>query len=437
MRYLTGLFALAMCSASPALAATPDSAPRVDYVIKRGDTLFSLWQNYLTGPKALREIQRINRIGNVRAIPVGTVLKIPRRLLKDEVSAAKVETFSGEVVVKNGGKSVAVKLGDTIPEGAIVDTGRNAFVTLRLSDGSALAIPSQSSLRISWLRKVKLTGALEREIALKEGRLRAKVIPMKNPDSNFRVVTPVAASAVRGTEFRVAYNPATSFSATQVDEGNVAFAAGTIADELALPAGYGAGDEAGKPTGVIKLIEPPKLQNPGKVQSEENLHFTLTPLPGATRYHLQLARDASFLEGIGEQTAAETAFTLPSLPADSYFVRVSALDRYGLEGMADTYNFERRRNSVAGQLDGGAPGEKRLRFRWEGTADGTPQFRFRLVRKGEPNLPIVDEAGLTANLLSVSNLPPGEYLWQVASTIFVKGQAVSTWAPEQSLKLAQ
>jgi len=436
------LLLAAIALSAPVVARADEKAAdgrsgQVDYAFKRGDTLFNLWRVYLFGPTAAAQVAQINHIKDARRIPIGMVLHIPRAVLRDELSTAKVETYSGPVTISIGNQTSPARVGDTFGEGAVIDTGRNAFVALRLADGSAVALPSQSSLRINWLRKVKLNGALEREIGLDAGRLRTKVIPMTNPGSSFRVVTPIAVSAVRGTEFRVAYEPTGAFSATQVDEGKVKFADNSGKAELELLPGFGAANADGHPTGVVKLLTPPKLDLPDKVQSEEELHFAIKPLADAMRYHVQIAKDAGFLEEIAEASGPETNFILPTQPADSYFVRASAYDRYGLEGAAETYTFERRRNLVKGAVDAAPPGVRRLRFRWDGTVDGTPQYRFQLVRTGAGEAPVVDEVGLSANVLSVSSLPPGDYSWRVCSLLIVKGKAIATWSPAQSIHVGK
>jgi hypothetical protein len=151
---------------------------------------------------------------------------------------------------------------------------------------------------------------------------------------------------------------------------------------------------------------------------------------------VQIAKDAGFLEALSETQGAGPDFTLPSLPGDTYFVRVSAYDRFGLEGSAQTYAFERRRNQISGTVDT-VPSERRFRFRWDGVADGTPQFRLQLVRIGSPDVPVVDEAGLSAHMLSVSNLPAGDYSWRVSSTLIVKGQLLVSWTPAQTLHVGK
>jgi hypothetical protein len=160
---------------------------------------------------------------------------------------------------------------------------------------------------------------------------------------------------------------------------------------------------------------------------------------------VQIAKDAGFVEvideviggGIGGAIGGAPVFTLNSIPADSYFVRVSAYDKLGLEGTAGTYTFERRRNLVKGSAEASPPGVRRLRFRWDGTADGKPQYRFQMVRSGAPDVPVVDETGLSSNVLSVSNLPAGNYSWRVCSMLLVKGKLVATWTAPQSIHVGK
>lgn len=419
-------------------AAAPE--PVVDYTVVAGDTLYDLAKAYLVNPQAAREVALLNHVDRVRHLLPGKLLHLPRRLLKDEPSTARLETFSGPVSVRENGQSRAARLGEVLGEGAGVETGRNAFAALRLADGTLLALPSQSNLTISWLRKVVLGGALERDIALGAGRLRTKVVPMTNPQSRFRVITPIAVSAVRGTEFRVAYEAQGAFSAAQVDEGKVGFAAGQGAGDagaLELPPGFGAANAGGKDTGVVKLLDPPKLDDPDKIQSEDLLQFTLVPPAKAVRYHAQVARDAGFIEVIDEAFADVPQFVLPSQPADSYFLRISAYDALGLEGSAFTYSFERRRNKVSGGMDPTPPGVRRLRFRWDGVADGKVQYRFQLLAGGADGVPVVDEAGLSENVLAISNLPAGDYAWRVCSLMLVKGRMVATWTQPQSIHISK
>jgi len=436
--------ALALGLAAAHVLAKVEARPATSdytYTIQRGDTLSVFARAFLAGPAATRAVQRLNHIANPRRMATGKVLHIPRALLRDAPTQASVASFAGPVTLAEHGQSLPAHTGLMLGEGAEIATGRNAFVTLRLSDGSAVSLPSQSRLRLARLRRVLLTGSIERDLMLEQGRVESRVTPMHDANSNFRVTTPITVSAVRGTRFRVAYRPESASAALSVVEGQVAVAHG-IDDAPAppaptlAPAGFGIASTPRGDSGPLALLPAPALLNPGKVQTAEELHFALGPLPGAQSYHVQLAHDAGALDVLAEATAATPDFTLPSVPAGSYFLRVTALDDHGLEGLPDTFSFERLRNGIAASAAASGTGhERRYRFAWASMADDTPHFRFRLLRQGGDTPPLVDEAGLTGTSLTLTNLPPGEYAWQVASLVFAHGRPIEDWTPPQRLHI--
>jgi len=329
-------------------------------------------------------------------------------------------------------------MSEELGEGVIIITGRNSFVTLRLSDGSILALPSQSTMKILRLRRIFLTGAIERDFKLLQGRTKARVMPMPDDGSTFRVQTPVSHAAVRGTLFRSAYDRATGVALTEVDEGSVLVTAtNKPLRKLVLQSNLGSAVGSSMGFDPVHLLGPPELRNAGAVQTEEKLHFSLSPVQNAERYRVEIARDAALLDPIAEEISNDLDFTFDSQPAGIYFAKVAALDKLGLEGASRTYSFERRRNGVNGALQ--QRGQRRKRyylFKWEAIADGEPVFRFTLHRIGDAT-PMVDELGLKDQMLSITDLPPGSYAWQVLSTLFIEGRAIEARMPEQTFEVAK
>ena len=446
MKLAAGLAALALMAAAsvqarnPVQARTPAPAEvLVAYPIHSGDSLFRLSRNYFPGSASLASVKRLNRIADANRIMTGGTLRIPRVLLRDVQTFAKVESFSGEVTLRPAGTAFPARTGATIGEGAIIETGRNGFVSLRLADESVVSLPSQSRVRIMRLRKVLLTGSLEREFAADSGRVRARVTPMEDPASNFRVRTPLTVSAVRGTEFRIGFDPVTDAAITQVEDGKVEVTPGATPiaapGTLLLP-GFGAAMTPAGTNGAVALLVPARLTAPDAVQTEADLHFAVEPMAGADGYRLQLARDAGLLDLVAEASGAGPAYSLPSLPAGTYFARVSAIDPNGIEGLPRTYAFDRVRNGVAGSIGAsGAGRERRYLFKWSGTADGTPQFRFQLARKADPVHALVDEPLGTATEITVTSLPPGEYAWRVLSIVPHGAKVIRAWSGEQSFEV--
>ncbi len=435
------LSTLAMAGLLALLAAGPARAREADpetvlYRIRPGDTLYSLGAAFVAGQRTAREVARLNRIRDLDLIYAQTRLRIPRRALRDAETPARVEAFSGQVSVSGPGGAHAAVRGETLGEGAAIATGRNSFVTLRLSDQSTVAIPSQSAVRILRLRRVLLTGAVEREFRLENGRARATVTPMPDAGSTFRVTTPVSHAAVRGTVFRSAYDETTGIALTEVDEGKVAVqpASAPASGERLVVTRHGIALGAGLGTEVSALLDAPALVDAGRPQTGERLEFALAPLPGARKYRIEIARDAGLLDSIAEDESGQPAFALPSLPAGTYFARVAGVDARGLEGASRTYAFERRRNGIIGTLL--RSGRGRYQFKWSAEADGEPIFRFQLRRSGD-TVPLVDEPGLKDTSIALTRLPPGSYSWRVMSTIPGAGQVIETWMPEQSFEVAR
>ena len=437
-RFSTAIASLIALTPAGAVARSASAALAADYIyeVKQGDTLFSFGRAYLVDANAELTLQKLNHIANPRVLPTGKVLHIPRHLLRDEMTQASVASFAGPVTLADHGHTLPVHTGVKLDEGAEIETGRNAFITLRLSDGTVVSLPSQSKLRLTHMRRVLLTGSVERDIELEQGRVESGVTHMHDPNSNFRVTTPITVSAVRGTQFRVAYSPENASAAMSVVEGKVAVGRSAGDTPTLAPAGFGIASTAAGDSGPVALLPSPALVDPGKVQSGEELHFALAPLAGAQSYHVQIARDAGALDVIGEATSASPDFTLPAVKAGSYFLRVTALDGRGLEGLPDTFAFERVHNAVSAAASASGKGRnRRYQFEWQAVADGQPHFHFRMVRKGDAAAPIADETGLTGTSLALTNLPPGDYEWQVASLLFAKGKAIEDWTPPQRLHI--
>ena len=442
MKLLAALAGLALLVAAPAEAAPP-ADPVITYQVHPGDTLYRLGRAYFPASGSLLKVARLNRIGNVRRILAGGTLRIPRALLRDEQTFARVESFSGEVMLRPGGAAFPARTGATVGEGATIETGRDGFVSLRLADDSVVSIPSLSTVRIVRLRRVLLTGALEREFAAEAGRVRARVTPMTDPGSTFRVRTPLTVSAVRGTQFRIEYLAASGTAVTGVEDGKVevtpetpAAVGAPLPATLVLP-GFGSATTAAGTSGAVALLDAPRLSDDDTLQTRPELHFTLQPVASASGYRIQLARDAGLLDLVAEDGGAGPAFTLPTLPAGTYFARISARDAGGIEGMVRTYAFDRVLNAVAGSLGVSGTGrERRYLFKWSAAADGTPQYRFQLARKDDPVHPLVDEAMGGVTELSVTSLPPGEYAWRVLSLLPRGGKVIRAWTGEQSFEVA-
>ena len=409
-------------------AAPPPPADSVVYAAKAGDNLTNLAARYLVNPAAAGTVARLNRIANPRHIPVGRELRIPRELLRYTPVTLRLASFSGPVTL--GGATP--RLGQVLVEQTSITTGPGGFALITGSDGSRLALPSNSTARIGRARHYALIGADDMGIALANGRGEVQAAHQQ-PQGRFQLATPIAVSAVRGTRFRASHDTAAGLSTTGVAEGLVAVNSASAA--VSLPAGSGAATAADGAIRQEPLLAAPALIKPGKVQTEPALTFRIAPLAGAARYRLQIARDAGFTDMLAETDTTGPEATFPSLDNGGYFIRASALAPSGIEGQAENFSFRRQRVGLKadlGQVD--IPGAIRINWRVEG--EGQSRFRFQLLGESG-SVPLIDEAGLDQPGMTLTGLAPGVYRWRVGVIQTVPEGSAEVWTALQKFTVSR
>ena len=416
-------------SAAPLQAQSDED---ITYQVKSGDTLYRLADAYFVNAAALKQVQRINRIANPHVIPTGKVLKIPRSLLRYREVKVEVLSFSGAVTVGMGSQTVPVQTGMTIAEGAIVATGPKGFVSLGIERNSRITLPSNSRIRFAGARQYAINDAIDFDVRVLAGRSEI-IAPKLRAQERFRVGTPVAVTAVRGTEFRVNYDELRAVGTSEIIEGTVSVTAGDKSFDGV--AGTGIAARAAGLSPPEPLLASPELRDPGKIQTDANVQFAVGGIEGASGYRTQIARDAGFIEIIAEaqSDAPEIAFS-ETIEDGRLFVRTRAIAESGLEGLARTYSFRRKRLGAEASVDTGGAGDA-LKFAWRSIGEGASYAAFQLWRSGEPGTLLVDEAGLTGNALLIDRLPAGTYQWRVAIFQVDEGEPIKVWGPAQELQL--
>ena len=261
------------------------------------------------------------------------------------------------------------------------------------------------------------------------GGIRSSVVKQKSPDDSYRVRTPKAVSAVRGTDFQSRFDADTQNDFAEVVEGGLSVEAGGK-NAKALPAGNGLAVKADGGVITEALLAPPELDAPGKLQKDKIVRFAAL-VPGPVRY--TIATDSSFIEQIADSIAQDGKAEFADLPNGNYFVRARAISAAGLQGIPTTFTFKRRLNSVtatAGQENDA------FVFRWRAEGDGPQKFHFQLFRDALTNVAMVDEAGLDSNMITLSDLPPADYYWRVGSTQYADGEATTSWTPIEKITVA-
>ncbi|CAN5699751.1 FecR domain-containing protein [soil metagenome] len=436
MKLLALLLALAIPGTALAQQAPPPNPPDARYVVKKGENLYNLGQRYFARPSDYETVRRLNKIPDGRRLQPGRTVIVPYRVMKTNAITAELVAFSGAVRIERGGQVVAPRVGLPIVEGMRLTTLANGFLTVELSDESRITLPSNSSARVRQLREVPMTGGLLRVFDLESGRSSTSATPNANPNSRFLIRTPLSVSAVRGTEFRVAAL-SDGQATTEVLKGLVGVAGAK--DEVAVPETFGVSVTPAAVSQPVELPAKPKLVRGGKAQEDTVVAFEIEPVPRAVAYRLQLANDAGFLDIFNETKTDKTLVAFEAIADGTYFVRATAIDATGLEGLPATYGFDRDLNVLApGQVAPQTSGKlHKYLFKWTSTGQGVRTFRFQLFADAEGRTALVDQTGLETPQLVLTDLPPGTYHWRVTATRLAKGKITEKVGGLQDITVGQ
>jgi hypothetical protein len=422
----------ASAQAQPAkpLARLDPRGETVSYTMRKGDSLYALSERYFLRRDDYRPVQRLNRIANPRRIPVGKVIAIPVGLLRGEALRARLIAARGTVTVRRAGQDLPVTPGMALEIGTSLETGTNGLLTIELPNGSRTTLPTRSRLLIRQLRRFELGGAIDYDLEVGAGKAETEATPTGGK-GNFRVRTPRAVSAVRGTRFRVGYDAAERSSA-EVLEGVVAVAAGK-APGSDVTQGFGAWiTNSGQIVGET-LLAPVELADPGKVQIEPLVDLQFAVAPGVSAYHVQIGKDAGFVDIVADQLVDQPVASFADIPNGNWFVRATGLAETGMEGLYQTYAMKRRLTGLSASAEGDFSA---MRFRWSGAGEGLRVYRFQMTREDKAALPVIDEGGLGAEGLELRNLEPGTYHWRVGVRQFADGEMTEKWLPFEKLIIA-
>lgn len=153
------------------------------------------------------------------AVFVGLVVDGLRR--EGQEFTARLAAFQGSVTVTQGATVPTVR-NMALRDRAVVRTGRGATATLLFPDGSSLQLEPETEFEVRLLDYAR--GAVrDRSFMVRAGAVVASVSQFFGAQSRATVCTPTAVAAVRGTGFRVVYDPASARTYLQVAEGTVRF----------------------------------------------------------------------------------------------------------------------------------------------------------------------------------------------------------------------
>ncbi|APG62235.1 hypothetical protein LPB140_04825 [Sphingorhabdus lutea] len=431
-----GLF-FGIISSSSALANNADG--QIIYDVKPGDTLIAIANNYMVKSVSYHNLQKLNAVQNPRHLPINKKIIIPRAWLKYQRVDAQIISLRGNVVRISQGTANNLAVGGILREGDIIRTNNASYTTLMLPDRTKLSIPSNSEIRISLLRQYNLGKYVDIDFDIIKGGAKTKVTPLKSKQDRYRIRTPRSVSAVRGTEFQMRAEDADA-SIVEVLEGGVSVDLNAVKNSDAdmessaennadiaqniLQSGFGLKQFADGRKITENLLAAPNLNEASFLQKNEKLQFSAIPPSQWKGLRAEISADSGFTDIIYDGYFDKEEIITPSLEDGNYFIRLSAISDNKIEGIPGIYGFKRRLHSLSASGGKDAFGYK---FKWAILGAGKMTQRLQIFKDSKNNIPFVDEAGLTSNEITISDLPKGEYFWRVGSNQFLDGEFSTSW----------
>ncbi len=320
--------------AQPAAQPTglPAPATDIEYTAKPGDTMIGISRRYLINGQS-HEVQRAlwehNQLKDKDRISPGQQIRIPGNWVKNE--AGRIELAHVEGDVQSQGQPI--RTGARVNPGDELKTGRDGYVTIKLADGSTLALQPGSTLAVEGVRTSALSPSADALFNLKNGRVEASVQKRAASGARFEVRTPIAVAAVRGTRFRVVADDEKKTATSEVVEGTVEVNDTGNLGSVSVQEGFGTRVVAGQaPSPPRALLPAPRLWTGMRLWVRRPIRLNFTRLPGAVNYRVVVARQADFGNVISETLLSNNVIELPELENGAYFIKVRGIDDLGLEG---------------------------------------------------------------------------------------------------------
>ncbi|GAB1436323.1 FecR domain-containing protein [Sphaerotilus sulfidivorans] len=410
---------LAAIGLTMAAATVSAGEPVFTHVVTREETLIALSRRLLADPRQWPQLQQHNRIVDARRIPVGTVLKIPVRLLATEPVPARVLPASGEV---SGPQGVAVAAGQALPQGARLQAGDGGQATLQLVDGTVLRLRAGSAVQVETSRRLPGSGGALSGVKVEDGQVEVQAQKRSGAGApGFQISTPQGLLGVRGTEFRVSVDARAETTRNEVLEGQVMTEGRDGRAGRSVAAGFGVVvDRSGTVTPPVRLLAPPDVSAWPALQERVLVRFPIRPQPAVVAYRAQVAAaaDPAFERVLQDMRSTGAELRLVDLPDGDYRIRVRAEDAQGLQGRDALHLFTLKARPEPPLPTG--PGPKavvsgaRLDLAWA-SVDEARSYRLQLARDEAMREPIQDQRTLAGTAWSVDALAPGVYFWRLAS----------------------
>lgn len=305
-----------------------------DVVVADGDTLSSIAARELGKSGYAPQLAEFNELVTNAPLVPGNIIRIPIHVpargefaqvvfVKGNVTASRSDdeteqTDSARITIE---RDMEVLSGDTIL------TGSDGYISIEFSSGSVVNMQPDTEAMLSRLNCLPGDDSCVIEIKTIKGKVTSNVERRDDQPVDFRISTPYASAAVRGTVFDI---DADDVLLIGVTEGTVDVAAeNQLVD---LQTGFGSVVEEGQaPSPPIALLPAPVFKRvPARVAPEDTI--TWWPFSDAASYDALVTNDENGNETLATFEVSNDQIRFDTIDAGEYYLFIRAIDQNGLRG---------------------------------------------------------------------------------------------------------
>lgn len=245
-----------------------------------------------------------------------------------DASAATIDFSRGTVTVFPKNDKVAAltaRRSMTITKQDRIITGDDGFASLSLSNGTVISIQPFSDVIFDELSCQPNASRCRVELNVRKGAINSNVKNLSGGKIEFKINTPYASAAVRGTIFDI--DVGSNRFLAGVTEGHVVVNAASA--EVQLPENYGVKVEADKPPSQLAQLLSAPMFSPSSTRYNQKSKLTWAQVALATEYLVSLNNELGL---VYREQSTDPVHRLSQLDVGSYALRIRAIDDEGFKG---------------------------------------------------------------------------------------------------------
>lgn len=263
----------------------------------------------------------------------GSVL-VQRTLKKDTSAVAKNITVGAQHSDFSNLQMVPLDRNSEVYPGDVIDTGKNGFASIEFSTGSVINLQPNTEAIINRLNCQPSDDSCVIDIKTLRGKVTSNVQSREDQPVDFRISTPYASAAVRGTVFDIQADPANLIIG--VTEGVVDLSSGASAQNVTLELGFGSFVKEGEaPSQPIPLLSSPVFKRiPARMAKGDTISWW--PNSQTEQYGALISSDAAGIDALLAREVASLEIGFNDLDAGDYFLTLRAIDENGIRGFTSS-----------------------------------------------------------------------------------------------------